>query len=111
MAHKLYQVTFRWVKTPAKSAELEPSFASLGDWARLNAYSWFVLTQHTSSQVYETLRSQISAEDNIIIIATNPSDYYGWAPPWFWNWLAQKQTQLKPPLPFPFSFPPTPGQR
>jgi hypothetical protein len=94
---RLYQVTFRWVRSAAhaKAAELEPAFASIGNWARLNAYSWFVSSDYTAEQIHNTLVPHIATEDSIVIVAVDANVApQGWAPQWFWEWINNKRNPV-----------------
>lgn len=106
----IYQITIRWVKTQptdAKIAEVEKQLASVGDWMRLNVYSWFIHTAKDSITVYNSLLQIFNAEDSIVIVEVGPSLPAGWAPKWVWDWFQQRQQGqdilaniLNPPSPF-----------
>jgi hypothetical protein len=90
MALKLYSVSFRWVKTPLKNEYFEPIFGSMGDWMRFSGYSWFLHTQRTQVEIYDTLRVHMHVDDSILIIPISLEPAIGWAPAWIWDWLNSK---------------------
>lgn len=71
---------------------LEPVFAALGDWARLNVHIWFLKTNLNSTQIYNALVKHITRDDSVAIIEVVPSTAQGWAPQWFWEWIAKDNT-------------------
>jgi hypothetical protein len=90
---KLYQISFRWIKAVPDAPKLEPTFAGLGHWARLSAHIWFLKSNLTSQQIYAGLVPLIKSEDSVAIFEINPASAAGWAPPWFWAWVAENDTQ------------------
>ncbi|HZL59846.1 MAG TPA: hypothetical protein VFC38_09100 [Stellaceae bacterium] len=90
MADKLYSVNIRWVKTPMKTTELEPIFNLIGDWIRYNGFTWFVSTSRTADEIYEALKTQITTEDSIVIMLTDPKDRSGWVTTWIVEWLIKQ---------------------
>lgn len=87
---RLVHVGFHPIKE-AKTKELEPWFANLGDWIRYSATGWIVWTNYTPQQISSYLRQAINPEDQLLAIYLDASAYDGWMPPWVWNWIASKQ--------------------
>jgi hypothetical protein len=83
----LYQVTIRWIKTEAKPETISPGFDQVGNWARLNVYSWFVWSNLTAEQIHQILRRYLQTEDSVAVFSVNPGNKAGWAPAWFWEWI------------------------
>ena len=83
----LYQVTIRWIATEAKAETVIPAFDVIGRWARLSVYSWFVWSNLTSDQIFQTIRPYLNTEDSIAVFEVDPKSKAGWAPDWFWKWV------------------------
>lgn len=91
---KVYHVGIRWIKTETsteKIKEIETALGAMGDWARLNAFNWYVYTDRTANAVYEALRTKFQTDDSIAVVAVDPHDVSGWAPEWFWKWINSKR--------------------
>jgi hypothetical protein len=95
---KLYQVTLRLVKTQHDPKLFEPAFGRVGNWARLNTFSWYVWSNFTSEQIYNALRLSLQPDDSIAIFEVNPQTRMGWAPPWFWDWVATEGRTIPPKI-------------
>src|SRR5438128_2111585 len=97
----LYHVALRWVKSPVDVNKVTPAFNACGDWARLNAYNWYIWSNLSSAQIYDALRPHFHTDDSIAIFAIDPTTGAGWAPQWFWDWVRSGGTQspnaLMPP--------------
>ena len=85
-----YHVCLRYTQTRPEPDKLEPVFDRLGNWARLNAFNWYIWSEFTSHQLYEELRQFLTADDSIAIFEVRPETAAGWAPQWFWNWVHNK---------------------
>lgn len=83
----LHHVCIRFVKTKVDPDRFTKAFDSVGNWARLNAFNWYVWSDLTSEQIYAALAPLINAEDNVAIFAIQPDTAAGWAPEWFWKWV------------------------
>jgi hypothetical protein len=92
----LFQVTIRWIKTEVAPDKVQPAFDSVGNWARLSAYSWFVWSNLSAPQIYEILRHHFHAQDSIAVFEVKPETRAGWAPQWFWDWVNSGGTTQGP---------------
>jgi hypothetical protein len=95
LTYRLYHVGFQWVVTPPKMTELEPIFSGLGDWLRFNVNDWFAWSEKGSPAIYEALRVELRPEDGLLIIPVDPSEYFGWAKPFVWEWLNAKRMAVQ----------------
>ncbi len=88
---KLYTVSVRWVKTPMNLQSMDNALRPVGDWIRFNGYLWLVWTDQRPDQITAAVRSvATSAEDSVLVIASDPADFGGWAAPWVWEWIRSK---------------------
>lgn len=64
-----------------------------GDWIRFNGYTWLIWTDANAEQITVSVKQLLKPQDSILVTAVDLNDYYGWAPPWVWSWIAGKKTQ------------------
>jgi hypothetical protein len=86
---RLVHVGFSPAAAP-KLKELEPFFASLGDWIRYSPTGWLVWTNYTPQQISDYLKPQLNPNDHMLVLFVDPVGHQGWMPPWVWNWIATK---------------------
>ena len=83
----LFLVAFRYVVTPLLTTELEPDFGALGSWIRYGGNVWFVYSPLSAENIYDQLKTKITPDDNVIVLAVDPSRRYGWTQKWIWDWF------------------------
>jgi hypothetical protein len=92
--NKLYVINLRWVKTPMNAEVIDQTLNPFGDWLRFNASTWLLDTSSPISSVREAIRALLQAEDSILIIKADPTEFEGWAAPWIWEWIRSKRPTL-----------------
>lgn len=95
MTHKLYYVGLRWGGEPPQIGPLEKAFDPLGDWIRFNSFTWFLSTDRSSVELYQALEPTLRGDDLLLVIAVDPTDRFGLAPRWIWDWI-DGQLQERP---------------
>lgn len=109
MTQKLYQITIRWIDTPADADLIKPVMDDLGDWARLSVYSWFLWTEKPLAEIRAALAPKLKLKahegDSLAIFAIDLSEgATGWAKGWFWDWIDKGRRRNN--LPGPDLLPP-----
>jgi hypothetical protein len=61
---------------------------------RFDAWSGLIYSSYSTHDITSALRGKLLPEDNIMIIACNPNDYAGFAPPWVWDWINKYRTPM-----------------
>lgn len=95
MSRRLYYIGVRWKEFPSTWGLVDHALDSLGDWVRINGLTWFLSSEASSKDVYDRLLHTTNLTDQILVVALDPSERYGWAPQWIWNWL-DSQTRERP---------------
>lgn len=99
---RLYAINVRWVKTTQDEKTIQrvdTAIHKAGDWVRFNGFTWLVWTSANAIQLTALVRNIVTdPEDSVLVIGADPSDFYGWAPNWIWEWLRDKQIQSQNPL-------------
>jgi hypothetical protein len=98
MSHRVY-----YIGIGAKTTQIDTSVKlvdlildSLGDWVRLNDRTWFCSTDYSSRKLYEEIHDRMPWLERIMIVALDPTDRFGLAPDWIWEWIdGQRQTPPK----------------
>lgn len=93
MAHRLFMIGIRWIKTPFDAAKVENVLGANGDWYRFNAYTWLFFTLKNEHETYNLLKPHFLPDDSILILQTDPAVHQGWAPKELWDWL-EKNRQI-----------------
>jgi hypothetical protein len=96
MSRRLYYIGIRWKEFPSNWEIVDRALDPLGEWIRINGLTWFLASNAASRDIYQHLLHTTNLTDQILVIALDPSDRYGWAPQWIWNWL-DSQGQDRPP--------------
>jgi hypothetical protein len=94
MAHRIYYIGINWESFPFPPPVdvVEKTLAPVGDWIRLNKFTWFISTTYSSKEVYEMLRQVLTSVSQILVVKIDPTDRFGWAPQWVWDWIdSQRQ--------------------
>lgn len=95
MSHRIYYIGIRWEPYPAvlQVETVDRVLAPFGDWIRLNGLTWFLSTSNLSAQIYENLRVALTSAEHILVIALDPTDRFGWAPQWIWDWIDSQRKE------------------
>jgi hypothetical protein len=75
---------------PSFIPNLERALDPLGDWIRFNVLTWFLSTNRSSSELREALQQVLKSNPsliNVLVVAIEPKQRFGYAPPWIWDWL------------------------
>jgi len=91
---RMYSLNIRWVKSQINPEGIEETLSVAGDWMRFDAWSWLIYSSYSTHDITSALRGKLLPEDNIMIIACNPNDYAGFAPPWVWDWINKYRTPM-----------------
>lgn len=97
MAHRVVQVSFRWVKTNPDVDKVASAIGVLcDDWIRLNVHTWFLWTTRSTTEIYNGLRASLTPEDSVFIIPVDTTAAPGgWAPQFVWDWFRNKAGLIK----------------
>jgi hypothetical protein len=97
MAHRLVQVSFRWIATKPDADKIAVEINKVcDDWLRLNVHGWFLWTSKTPTEVYNGLRTAITNEDSVVISLVDHNTLArGWAPTFIWDWLNKKMNDAQ----------------
>jgi hypothetical protein len=87
MTHRVYYIGVRWGDEPDGTGPVEKALDGLGDWLRFNSYTWFLSTEYSARELYETLERGLLRNEMVLVIALDPKDRFGLAPPWIWEWI------------------------
>ena len=87
--YKFLHIGFHFEGT-LKIKELEPVFSQVGDWIRYSALSWIVWTDKSPDQVLSILRLYVTPNDQVLVLAIDPTSKQGWMPQWVWTWFDSK---------------------
>lgn len=103
MAHRLVQVSFRWIKAVPDEAELRAAIDYVcADWCRLNLFTWYLWTERNPTEVYAGLSRIVKDEDSVVAVAIDHTVMpFGWAPQFFWDWANPKILALNNITPVP----------
>jgi hypothetical protein len=98
MSKRLYYVGIRWKESPANWEIVDRAMSPLGDWIRLNGLTWLLASDLSSKDIYQRLLHTTNLTDQILVIALDPAERYGWAPAWIWSWLDSQRLERPPTL-------------
>ncbi|HEX7890744.1 MAG TPA: hypothetical protein VF522_15395 [Ramlibacter sp.] len=83
---KAYLITYD-LKVPGRDyATLYTAIKSYGNWWHFLESNWIIVTNETSTQVWNRLAGTIDRSDFLLIIEVR-RDSYGWLPPEAWKWI------------------------
>lgn len=93
MSRRVYYIGIGWdpLQADIRPNAVDSVLNSLGDWIRLNDRTWFCSTVHSSEQLYEAIHGALPILNRIVILAVDPSERFGLAPAWLWQWLDSQQ--------------------
>lgn len=69
---------------------IDHAVGALGDWIRINGYTWLVWTQKTTVDTSIALKNLLAPSDVVVCVYTNPKEAAGQAPQWLWDWINSK---------------------
>lgn len=90
----MYSLNIRWVKSQINPEGIEEILSQAGDWMRFDAWSWLIYSSYSAHDITSALRGKLLPEDNIMIIACDPTDYSGFAQQWVWDWINKYRTPI-----------------
>lgn len=91
-----YLIAIRWVHNPIRFGppELVDGVVSqFDDWFRYGPMTWFVRTTATGAEISAAVRKAVHADDGVLVMAVDPVNIAGWAPPDVWRWLQAKRSE------------------
>ena len=88
----MYSLNIRWIKSQINPEIIEDILSEAGDWLRFDAWSWLIYSSYSAHDITSALRGKLLPEDNIMIIACDPTDYSGFAQQWVWDWINKYRT-------------------
>jgi len=97
MAHRVVQVSYRWVKTAPVADKVAVEIGKVSDdWLRLNVHVWFLWTTKSPAEIYNVLRTSITTDDGVVVANLDHDTFaHGWAPQFVWDWLNEKMGWAK----------------
>jgi len=97
MTHKVFYVGIKWAREHLRSPEavrvtqIERDLDPLGDWVRFDSHTWFLSAECSTQDIYDKLKASLASvgpfDDLLLVIKLDPSERFGWAPQWIWDWL------------------------
>lgn len=98
MTNRVYYVGVGWkaFAPPPGVTYVDNILGTAGDWVRLNDWTWLCSTTLSSEEIYRRFQDYMGWLDRLVVVALDPSDRYGLAPDWVWEWIdGQRQTPPK----------------
>jgi hypothetical protein len=98
MGRRVYFISVGWsIFVPESAiARIDRALDAMGDWIRLNDRTWLCSTTYSSDVVYNAIRYHDQGLNRILVIVLDPSDRFGLAPDWLWQWIdGQRQEPPK----------------
>jgi hypothetical protein len=84
----VYLITYDLNKTGKNYNGLYEEIKKIGKWWHYLDSNWLVDTNSSTNQISDALKTQIDADDNLLVIRVT-KDYAGWLPKDAWEWLNQ----------------------
>lgn len=84
----VYLINYDLHKSDQDYNGLHQKIESLGENIHPLESTWFVVSNLGSKDIYNSLKSSLDSNDNILVLKIqNTSDYYGWLKKTYWDWL------------------------
>jgi len=98
ISRRIFYIGLRWKEFPQDFGIVDRALDPLGDWIRVNGLTWLLSSTYSSKKIYETLLHTTNLADQILVIALDPTDRFGWAPGWIWDWIDSQRQESPRPL-------------
>jgi hypothetical protein len=104
----LYIIGFHW-NGPPKTAALERSLATVGNWLRFDQSFYILRTEKNAAAIHAAVAPLLTREDYEYIARIDETDISGWVPQWINDWVTGRPYQVpQPPTAPPAMRPPSP---
>lgn len=87
MVYRLQIVSIAPATPYLNISAVDQAVTTIGDWIRINGYTWLIWTQSNTMETSTLLQKLLSPKDVIVCLYANPKDAAGLAPEWLWNWI------------------------
>jgi hypothetical protein len=93
MSRRVYYVGVGWdtIINSIQPSAIDRILDPLGDWIRLNDRTWLCSTKQSSEHLYNCIHNALPVLNRIVVLAVDPTERFGLAPPWLWQWLESQQ--------------------